>query len=380
MTAAWWRSGPGGIWSGILTRLALQVDLQRDGAHEGASLFIPGVQLEPRFDVVVDGGELYVLVAPGAVFDVGGDPHRGGNRGPGGHQAVVERGGGVLLPARHVLVERVPAGRVEHGVLVQDVPPAAELQLHAVDVPLGLGGDVEVPGCPDGARHQIRVEAGERRQVGGQERRAGVPQLLRAEGAVAHHGADEMGDGAIARSDAESDGRPLGRDQLLEVPVPPVRTQSLVQVAQGPGDSAAERVFRVPARGRGEDQSGVGVPLVGQDLPRPGRQQRGDLAGEFLGGGQLTQDDGGETRGGRRIPGTSQDEAQPAARCAQGDTEPPAVQPGLRRPELDEQARLAGLLEGGAGGEQAGYGLAGRVGVAGIGQGRGVAGDRVQDA
>ncbi|WP_306192478.1 hypothetical protein [Streptomyces sp. MK5] len=49
-------------------------------------------------------------------------------------------------------------------------------------------------------------------------------------------------------------------------------------------------------------------------------------------------------------------------------------------PELDEQPRLVGPLERGAGGEQAGNGLQGRAGVAGVGQGRGVAGDRVENA
>jgi hypothetical protein len=158
----------------------------------------------------------------------------------------------------------------------------------------------------------------------------------------------------VVRSDAEGYGRPLDGDQLLEVPVRPVRAQPVLQLAQGPGDAAAERVFRVPAQGRWEDQSGVGVPLVGQNLPRPGRQQRGDLAGELLGVGQLTQDDGGEARGRRRVPRTPQNEAQPVAGGAQSDAQPPAVQPGLRMPELDEQPRLAGLLEGCAGGEQAG--------------------------
>ncbi|MGK3943322.1 hypothetical protein ABK046_33395 [Streptomyces caeruleatus] len=49
--------------------------------------------------------------------------------------------------------------------------------------------------------------------------------------------------------------------------------------------------------------------------------------------------------------GPPQGEAQPAAGGTQGDAETAAVQPGLRVTELDEQSRLAGLLEGGAGGE-----------------------------
>ncbi|WEP00730.1 hypothetical protein A6P39_041890 (plasmid) [Streptomyces sp. FXJ1.172] len=82
---------------------------------------------------------------------------------------------------------------------------------------------------------------------------------------------------------------------------------------------------------------------------------------------QLAQDDGGETGSGRCVLGTAQGEAQPAVEGTQGDAEPSALQPGLRVPELDEQARFARLLEGGAGGEQAGNGLGGRVGVAGVG-------------
>ncbi|MET7474704.1 hypothetical protein ABZT17_10155 [Streptomyces sp. NPDC005648] len=137
----------------------------------------------------------------------------------------------------------------------------------------------------------------------------------------------------------------------------------MLDLAQRSGDTAAERVFRVHAAGCGQDEGGVRVPLVGQDLPRYGLQQRGDLAGELVGLGQLAQDGGGEAGGGRSIPRAAQDQAEAAAQAAQGDAEPPAFQPGFRMPEPDEQSRLTGPLEGGAGGEQAGNGRQGRVGV-----------------
>ncbi|WP_306192477.1 hypothetical protein [Streptomyces sp. MK5] len=90
----------------------------------------------------------------------------------------------------------------------------------------------------------------------------------------------------------------------------------VLDLAQCSGDAAAERVFRVRAAGCGQDEGGVRVPLVGQGLPRSGLQQRGDLAGELLGLGQLVQDGGGEVGGGRRVPRAAQDQAEPAAGAA----------------------------------------------------------------
>ena len=77
-----------------------KIDFQRDGAHEGVAGLPAGVQVQPGFDPVVDGSELYVFVAPGAVFDVGGELHPGGNGAAGGHFAVV--GGAVGSFSRRI--------------------------------------------------------------------------------------------------------------------------------------------------------------------------------------------------------------------------------------------------------------------------------------